>query len=117
VAKKEWGTKRTCPQTGERFYDLGNDNPVTSPNGHQWYPEPVLKSKQPVAAPVEEKKEKPSAEDDTPDKNDETDGLDLGDDDIEIEGDDDDDVLGDVSLDDDDADLSDVVKTPGDDED
>ncbi|MEM6828848.1 MAG: TIGR02300 family protein [Pseudomonadota bacterium] len=48
MPKPEWGTKRTCPQTGERFYDLGNDNPVTSPNGHQWYPEPVLKSKQPI---------------------------------------------------------------------
>ncbi|WOE74961.1 TIGR02300 family protein [Alterisphingorhabdus coralli] len=48
MAKPEWGTKRTCPETGERFYDLGNDNPVTSPNGHKWYPEPLLKSKQPM---------------------------------------------------------------------
>ncbi len=48
MPKPKWGTKRTCPQTGERFYDLGNDNPVTSPNGHQWYPEHVLKSKQPI---------------------------------------------------------------------
>lgn len=44
----EWGTKRTCPQTGVRFYDFGRDNPVTSPSGHQWYPEPILKSKQPL---------------------------------------------------------------------
>jgi uncharacterized protein (TIGR02300 family) len=47
--KPEWGTKRTCPQTGVRFYDLGKDNPVTSPNGFTWYPEPILKSKQPLA--------------------------------------------------------------------
>lgn len=46
--KPEWGTKRTCPKTGERFYDLGKDNPITSPCGIQWYPEPVLKSKQPL---------------------------------------------------------------------
>jgi uncharacterized protein (TIGR02300 family) len=46
--KPEWGTKRTCPQTGERFYDLGKDNPVTSPAGYTWYPEPILKSKQPL---------------------------------------------------------------------
>jgi uncharacterized protein (TIGR02300 family) len=44
----EWGTKRTCPQTGVRFYDFGRDNPVTSPSGHQWTPEPILKSKQPL---------------------------------------------------------------------
>lgn len=48
MVKPEWGTKRTCPQTGERFYDLGKDSPVTSPSGVQWYPEPVLKSKQPM---------------------------------------------------------------------
>lgn len=58
MPKPEWGTKRTCPETGERFYDLGNDNPVTSPNGHQWYPEPVLKSKQPIPFEVDEKKKK-----------------------------------------------------------
>ena len=48
MVKPEWGTKRICPQTGVRFYDLGKDNPVTSPNGHQWHPEPYLKSKQPL---------------------------------------------------------------------
>lgn len=48
MIKPEWGTKRTCPQTGERFYDLGKDNPVTSPSGFQWHPEPFLKSKQPL---------------------------------------------------------------------
>ena len=60
MPQPEWGTKRTCPQTGERFYDLGKDNPVTSPNGHQWYPEPVLKSKQPI--PFEEADKKPNGE-------------------------------------------------------
>lgn len=64
MPKPEWGTKRTCPQTGERFYDLGNDNPVTSPNGHQWYPEPVLKSKQPIPFEEDEKKKDVEADSD-----------------------------------------------------
>ena len=30
MAKEEWGTKRVCPETGKRFYDL-NNNPIISP--------------------------------------------------------------------------------------
>ena len=30
MAKEEWGTKRICPETGKRFYDL-NNNPAISP--------------------------------------------------------------------------------------
>ncbi len=30
MPKEEWGTKRICPTTGRRFYDL-NANPVISP--------------------------------------------------------------------------------------
>ncbi len=30
MPKEEWGTKRVCPKTGKRFYDLGKD-PVISP--------------------------------------------------------------------------------------
>ena len=30
MAKQEWGTKRICPETGKRFYDL-NNSPVISP--------------------------------------------------------------------------------------
>ena len=30
MAKEEWGTKRICPETGKRFYDL-NNSPVLSP--------------------------------------------------------------------------------------
>jgi uncharacterized protein (TIGR02300 family) len=57
MAKPEWGTKRTCPKCGERFYDLGKDAPVTCIEcGENWSPEPVLKSKQPI--PFEEEKKK-----------------------------------------------------------
>ncbi len=55
MVKPEWGTKRTCPKCGTRFYDLTKDEPVTCINcGNAWYPEPVLKSKQPM--PFEEEK-------------------------------------------------------------
>ena len=30
MAKEEWGTKRVCPTTGKRFYDLGR-TPIVSP--------------------------------------------------------------------------------------
>ena len=30
MPKEEWGTKRLCPTTGKRFYDL-NQNPIVSP--------------------------------------------------------------------------------------
>jgi uncharacterized protein (TIGR02300 family) len=56
MIKAEWGTKRSCPKCATRFYDLGNDEPVTCINcGYAWSPEPVLKSKQPL--PFEQVKE------------------------------------------------------------
>lgn len=49
MVKPEWGTKRTCPKCGTRFYDLGKDDPVHCIScGVAWQPEPVLKSKQPL---------------------------------------------------------------------
>ena len=49
MVKAEWGTKRSCPKCGVRFYDLGKEDPVTCINcGVSWEPEPVLKSKQPL---------------------------------------------------------------------
>ena len=65
MAKPEWGTKRSCPKCGTRFYDLGNEDPVTCIEcAETWYPEPVLKSKQPI--PYEEiQKEKVEVVEDT----------------------------------------------------
>jgi len=37
VAKPELGTKRTCPVTGKKFYDLDRD-PIVSPYTGQSYP-------------------------------------------------------------------------------
>jgi len=59
MAKPEWGTKRTCPKCGERFYDLGKDDPVTCIEcGEEWTPEPVLKTKQPIPFEPDDKKKK-----------------------------------------------------------
>jgi uncharacterized protein (TIGR02300 family) len=53
MVKPEWGTKRTCPKCATRFYDLGKDDPVHCIEcGTDWVPEPVLKSKQPMAFEV-----------------------------------------------------------------
>jgi uncharacterized protein (TIGR02300 family) len=37
VAKAELGTKRTCPETGKKFYDLNKD-PIVSPYTGKSYP-------------------------------------------------------------------------------
>jgi hypothetical protein len=64
MVKPEWGAKHSCPKCGTRFYDLGKDDPVACIDcGNQWYPEPVLKTKQPI--PFEEIEKKKKEEDDT----------------------------------------------------
>ena len=66
MVKPEWGTKRTCPKCGTRFYDLGKDDPIHCINcGVAWQAEPVLKSKQPLpfeAAKPEVEAEKEDAD-------------------------------------------------------
>jgi uncharacterized protein (TIGR02300 family) len=92
MVKPEWGTKRSCPKCGERFYDLGTEDPVVCIEcGNKWYPEPVLKTKQPI--PFEEEKEKKSEEADSDladdDLEDIDDGEDSPDNDVDLGGDDD----------------------------
>jgi uncharacterized protein (TIGR02300 family) len=98
MVKPEWGAKRTCPKCSIRFYDLGKDNPVHCIEcGNEWVPEPILKSKQPVAfepaAPVVkepvaeadlEAEELAIDEDEEPSADDEVD-LSTGDDDLGVE--------------------------------
>ena len=85
MVKAEWGTKRTCPKCGTRFYDLTKGDPVECIEcGNQWTPELVLKSKQPLPFEEAEKKKK--------------DDADLADDDLDIDVDA---VDGDVSPDND----------------
>ena len=65
MVKPEWGTKRTCPKCSTRFYDLTNEDPVHCIScGNDWLPEPVLKSKQPLAFEVAAPVKKEPAEDD-----------------------------------------------------
>jgi uncharacterized protein (TIGR02300 family) len=105
MVKPEWGAKRTCPKCSTRFYDLGKDDPVHCINcGTDFVPDPVLKSKQPmafeVAAPVvKEPAEDPELEaedlaidEDAEVSADEEVDLNTGDDDLGVEtaGEDDD---------------------------
>lgn len=96
MAKPEWGTKRTCPSCGTRFYDLGKDDPVSCIEcGNTWTPEPVLKSKQPI--PFEEAEKKVDVEadadlggdDDLDDIGDIDEDGDSPDNDVDLGGDDD----------------------------
>jgi uncharacterized protein (TIGR02300 family) len=105
MVKPEWGTKRTCPKCSTRFYVLTNDNPVHCIEcGTEWVPEPVLKSKQPMAfepaaiaakEPAEDKElageDLAIDEDEEPSADEEVD-IDTGDDDLGVEtaGEDDD---------------------------
>ncbi|THD35284.1 MAG: TIGR02300 family protein [Sphingomonas sp.] len=103
MIKPEWGTKRTCPKCGTRFYDLGNEDPVVCiACSTAFHPETILKSKQPLPFEVikTDKPEKDDAdlegedidiaEDEEPSADDE---VDLGGDDdlgVETGGNDDD---------------------------
>jgi uncharacterized protein (TIGR02300 family) len=65
MVKPEWGTKRTCPKCSTRFYDLGTEDPIHCINcGNEWIPEPVLKSKQPLAFEAAPQPQKEAAQDD-----------------------------------------------------
>ncbi len=104
MVKPEWGTKRTCPKCGTRFYDLTKDEPVTCIEcGEEWSPEPVLKPKQPIPFEDAEKKKKEAESD-----------SDLADDDLEDIDEDDDSPDNEVDLGGDD-DLG-VSKGKGDDD-
>jgi uncharacterized protein (TIGR02300 family) len=97
MVKPEWGTKRSCPKCGTRFYDLTKDEPVTCINcGFAWEPEPILKSKQPLPfEAVKANSDKPEAEDSDLVGDDD---LDIGADDEEPSPDDDVDLGGDDDL-------------------
>ena len=85
MVKPEWGTKRTCPNCGTRFYDLNKEDPVTCIEcGEEWTPEPVLKSKQPILAEEESKKKKDAEADSDLGGDDDEDDLDI---DIDEDGD------------------------------
>lgn len=107
MVKAEWGAKRACPKCNTRFYDLGNDDPVTCiACGQVWVPEPMLKSKQPL--PFETAKPVAKTDDD---------GETTGDDeDLDLVAEAEDAEEPDVDLGDDDEDLAAVVTGDDDEE-
>ena len=63
MIKPEWGTKRSCPKCGTRFYDLGKDDPVNCIScGVNFQPEAILKSKQPLPFEVAKPDKEPDAD-------------------------------------------------------
>ncbi len=107
MPKEEWGTKRLCPETGKRFYDL-NATPIISPYTGKEVPIETGKTRTMVADAEDaqtKKMEDASEEEDLilDDDDDDTD-VDLGDDVLEDDEDDDTvslDELADVSTGDD----------------
>ena len=107
MPKEEWGTKRLCPATGKRFYDLNKD-PIVSPYTGEVVTLDTGKGKRSLTADKSDAattmKEKEALEEEEvivlEDDDDDTD-VDLGDDVLEDDDDDDD-----VSLDD----IADVAK-------
>ena len=107
MPKEEWGTKRLCPETGKRFYDL-NANPIISPYTGNEVAVDTSKTRTMVAdaedAQTTKMKETSEDEDLVLDDDDEEEDVDLGDD--VLEDDDDDtvslDELADVATNDDD---------------
>jgi uncharacterized protein (TIGR02300 family) len=125
VAKAELGTKRTDPETGKKFYDLNRD-PIVSPYTGKSYPLSFFQETS-AAAAAEATEEDEVQEVDTENTEvelvsleDADDGAagddipDMGDDDVEIEGDDDDTFL--EAEEDEDDDMSGIIGVTGDDD-
>ena len=131
MAKPELGTKRVCPETGRKFYDLNRD-PVVSPYTGKSYPlsyfEDTAVAKVVEAEEEEDVKELDTegneaetvpledADGDSADKEDDLPDLDGDEEEVEIDDDDDDTFLPDDD-DDDDDDMSDLIGGANEDED
>jgi len=111
MPNEEWGTKRLCPTTGKRFYDL-NKNPIVSPYTGDVVEVDMSKSRM-IAADAEDavtakaKKSKVDEEETDLVEDDDVD-VDLDDDLLDDDDDDDDDTvpleeIADVAADDDDT--------------
>lgn len=108
MPKEDWGTKRLCPTTGKRFYDLNKD-PIVSPYTGEIV---TLDTGGKTRAAIVDKAESTNEEeielvDETDDVLEETDDSDVEIDDDLLEDDDDDNVsldeIADVPANDDDS--------------
>ena len=125
MAKPELGTKRIDPETGRKFYDLNRD-PIVSPYTGKSYPLSFFEETS-VAKVLEKEEEEDVKEVDTENTEVELVSLedadedaaggddlpDLGDDDVEIDGDEDDTFL-EQDEDDDDDDMTGLIGVTGD---
>ncbi|PIE11197.1 MAG: TIGR02300 family protein [Rhodobacterales bacterium] len=109
MPKEEWGTKRVCPTTGKRFYDL-NADPVVSPYTGEVVPITTGKTRTMQADAEDAQTKKLKASD-----SDEDDDLVLDDDD-DASADLDDDLLEDDD-DTDDVSLDELADVPSSDDD
>ena len=106
MPKEEWGTKRLCPETGKRFYDL-NATPIISPYTGNEVTIDTSKTRTMVADAEDAQSKKMqdvAEEDDLVLDDDDGDDVDLGDDVLDDDEDDDTvslDELADVSTGDD----------------
>lgn len=107
MPKEEWGTKRVCPTTGKRFYDL-NADPIVSPYTGEAVELDTSKTRM-IAADKEDAvtaKAKEAEEDIVLDDEDDVD-VEIDDDLLDDDDDDDDNVsldeIADVASDDDDS--------------
>ncbi len=108
MPKEEWGTKRVCPTTGKRFYDL-NADPIISPYTGEVVEVDLSKSRMIAADAKDAASAKAQAGDDDDvvlDDDDDDVDVDLGDDILDDDEDDDDNVpleeIADVASEDDD---------------
>jgi uncharacterized protein (TIGR02300 family) len=105
MPKEEWGTKRLCPTTGKRFYDL-NKSPIVSPYTGEIVEFDETKNRM-IAADAEDAASKKAKEADDED-------VVLDDDDVDVDIDDD---LLDEDDDDDNVSLDDLADVPENDDD
>jgi uncharacterized protein (TIGR02300 family) len=120
VAKEDLGTKRTCPETGKKFYDLKKD-PIVSPYTGIAYPLSAFEQVRREARIEDDEAEEveavasvdnvefvPLEEADGDDKADGDDLPDLGDDDVDLGDDDGEDTFLETEEEEDD-DMSDLL--------
>ncbi|MFK7835228.1 MAG: TIGR02300 family protein [Sulfitobacter sp.] len=108
MPKEEWGTKRLCPTTGKRFYDL-NKNPIVSPYTGEVLEVDASKSRM-IAADAEDAATTKAKAAET-----EEDALIDDEDDVDVELDDD--ILDDDDDDDDTVPLEDIADVASEDDD
>jgi uncharacterized protein (TIGR02300 family) len=108
MPNEEWGTKRLCPTTGKRFYDL-NKSPIISPYTGEVVEIDVSKSRM-IAADAEDAATAKAKKADVDD-----DDVLVDDDDVDVDLDDD--ILDDDDDDDDTVPLEEIADVAGNDDD